>query len=64
MKVFILLMAMMIDGGNDGEGGLASAEFNSKEKCISAGTKWKENFKTKSGWRNIENTVFYICVEK
>jgi hypothetical protein len=64
MKTFILILTMMIDGGNDGQGGLATAEFVNKEKCVQAGQAWENDIKERMGWSRNNNDVFYICVAK
>jgi hypothetical protein len=61
MNTFILILTLIIDGGSDGQGGVATAEFNSLAACEKAGKGWKGRAHAAPTW---ENGSFYMCVEK
>lgn len=68
MHTYILILTLAMMNGNHagaGHGGLATAEFNSKIGCETAGDKWISDIKEKTKCRyRMEGNLMYICVEK
>lgn len=59
MQTFILIVTLIIDGGNDGQGGVAMQDFVGKASCDAAGRQWLSKVDT----RRVSKS-FYICVKR
>lgn len=58
MKTFILIVTLIVDGGNDGQGGVAMHDFVGQSSCDAAGRQWLSKVEKRV------STSFYICVKK
>lgn len=61
MNTYILILTLLAHGGQDGQGGVAMAEFANKESCESAGETWKNSLPN-SNWDIRDVSSFYLCV--
>lgn len=60
--IYILILIMNIDSGNNGQGGLAMHEFSSQSSCEEAGLLFLREFRR--GFFNIPENIQYMCVKK
>lgn len=61
MKTFILIVTLIVNGGNDGQGGVAMQDFVGQASCDAAGKQWLSKVNTVERWGTKS---FYICVKK
>ncbi len=61
MKTFILIVTLIVNGGNDGQGGVAMQDFVGQASCDAAGKQWLSKVNTIERWGTKS---FYICVKK
>lgn len=61
METFILIVTLIANGGNDGQGGVAMQDFMGQASCDAAGKQWLSKVNTVERWGTKS---FYICVKK
>ena len=61
---YILILTMLFVPGEGGGGGLATAEFNSKLSCETAGMRWQREVSEKYKHLKEDRNTFYVCVGK
>ena len=61
---FILILTMIYAPGSGVGGGLATAEFNNKLSCATAGMRWQREVSEKYKHLKEDRNTFYVCVGK
>lgn len=61
---YLLILTLLVNGGNDGQGGVSTILLPSKSSCILAGRTWVNEVKDKdSKWKLKTKDSFYTCVK-
>lgn len=61
---YLLILTLLGNGGNDGQGGLSTILLPSKSACVLAGRTWINDLKDRnSSWGISTKDSFYTCVK-